>query len=98
MHETAAADDHDPARDGLLERARMGDAGAWGALLMEHEPRLARMVAFRLDPRLHGRVDAADVVQDAFLAAAEHRDDYFRVDGLPLFLWLRGVVGNKLLE
>jgi RNA polymerase sigma-70 factor (ECF subfamily) len=87
-----------PDNEGLLQRAREGDAGAWGTLLMEHEPRLARMVTFRLDPRLHGRVDASDVVQEAYLAAAEHRDDYFRHDGLPLFLWLRGVVGNKLLE
>jgi RNA polymerase sigma-70 factor (ECF subfamily) len=87
-----------PADAGLLSRARSGDAGAWGALLMRHEPRLLRMVAFRLDARLHGRVDAADVVQDAFVAAAEHRDDYFRIADLPLFLWLRGVVANKMLE
>jgi RNA polymerase sigma-70 factor (ECF subfamily) len=65
---------------------------------MKHEPRLLRMVAFRLDPRLHGRVDPADVVQDAFVEAAAHRDDYFRTGDLPLFLWLRGVLGNKLLE
>lgn len=85
--------------DDLLHRAAGGDAAAWGALLMTHEPRLTRMVAFRLDPRLHGRVDAADVVQEAFLAAAEHREDYFRADpAFPLFLWLRGVVSNKLLE
>ena len=42
----------DPA--GLLARAAAGDAAAWGALLVEHQPRLTRMVAFRLDPRLHG--------------------------------------------
>jgi RNA polymerase sigma-70 factor (ECF subfamily) len=82
----------------LLRDASNGDALAWGALLMEHESRLARMVAFRLDPRLHGRVDAADVVQDAFLEASAHRADYFRNAGVPLFLWLRGVVSNKLLE
>jgi RNA polymerase sigma-70 factor (ECF subfamily) len=56
------------------------------------------MVAFRMDPRLRGRVDAADIVQDAFVEAAAHRDVYFRQSAVPLFLWLRGVVGNKLLE
>ena len=65
---------------------------------MEHEARLCRMVAFRMDPRLRGRVDAADVVQEAFLEAAEHRADYLRLPALDLFLWLRGVVANKLLE
>lgn len=84
--------------DELLGRAAAGDAAAWGALLLVHEPRLTRMVAFRLDARLHGRVDAADVMQEAFLAASEHRGDYFRDASIPLFLWLRGVVSNKLLE
>jgi RNA polymerase sigma-70 factor, ECF subfamily len=88
----------------LLQRAADGDAGAWGALLTEHEGRLRRMVAFRMDPRLQGRVDAADVVQEAYAEAAEHRGDYFRfgtagaTSAVPVFLWLRGVVANKLLE
>jgi len=82
----------------LLQRAAEGDSAAWGAALMEHHQRLSRMVAFRLDPRLHGRVDASDVMQDALLQAATHREAYFRQPNIPLFLWLRGVVGNKLLE
>jgi RNA polymerase sigma-70 factor (ECF subfamily) len=81
-----------------MHRAAAGDAGAWGALLITHEAKLRRMVAFRMDSRLRGRIDAADVVQEAFLEAADHRDDYFRQPSVPLFLWLRGVVANKLLE
>jgi RNA polymerase sigma-70 factor (ECF subfamily) len=87
-----------PEIETLLARAAAGDGAAWGALLTAHQGRLARMVAFRMDPRLRGRVDAADVVQDAFVEASAHRADYFRAPGTPLFLWLRGVVGNKLLE
>jgi RNA polymerase sigma-70 factor (ECF subfamily) len=56
------------------------------------------MVAFRMDPRLRRRVDAADVVQDAFAEASKHRADYFRAPTVPLFLWVRGVVTNKMLE
>lgn len=56
------------------------------------------MVAFRMDPRLRGRVDALDVVQDAFVQAAAHRSDYFRAPGTPLFLWLRTITANKLVE
>ena len=82
----------------LLQQASVGDSAAWGALLEEHGERLRRMVAFRLDPRLRGRVDAADVVQDAYLEAAHHREAYFRLSAVPLFLWLRGIVCNKLLE
>src|SRR5258708_4146143 len=83
---------------GLLERATTGDVAAWGALLLEHEGRLRRIVSFRLNPRLQGRIDAADVVQDVFLQAAAHREEYLRSPTIPLFLWLRGIATNKLLE
>jgi RNA polymerase sigma-70 factor (ECF subfamily) len=84
----------------LLARASCGDARAWGKLLTGHEERLKRMVVCRLDPRLRGRVDAADVIQEAYLEAADHRERYFRQDAaaVSVFLWLRGIVGNKLLE
>jgi RNA polymerase sigma-70 factor (ECF subfamily) len=87
-----------PDMDALLARAAAGDGAAWGAVLTAHQGRLARMVVFRMDRRLRGRVDAADVVQDAFAEASAHRADYFRTPAVPLFLWLRGVVANKLLE
>jgi RNA polymerase sigma-70 factor (ECF subfamily) len=82
----------------LLQRAAAGDAVAWGALLTEHQARLCRMVTFRMDPRLRGRVDAADILQDSYLEATDHRVAYFAKPDVPLFLWLRGVVANKLLE
>jgi RNA polymerase sigma-70 factor (ECF subfamily) len=82
----------------LLRRAAAGDSLAWGALLTAHQERLARMVTFRMDPRLSGRLDADDVVQEAFVEASDHRHDYFRTPSGCLFLWLRGVVVHKLLE
>ena len=56
------------------------------------------MLAFRLDPRLRGRVDAADVIQEAFIVATARRADFFEQSAQPLFLWLRWIVGNTLLE
>jgi RNA polymerase sigma-70 factor, ECF subfamily len=82
----------------LLAPASTGDGAAWGELLTVHQERLMRMVAFRMDPRVRGRIDAADVVQEAFVEASAHREVYFRAPTVPLFLWLRGVVSNKLLE
>jgi RNA polymerase sigma-70 factor (ECF subfamily) len=82
----------------LLARAAAGDLAAWGELLTSHEKRLSRMVTFRMDPRLRARVDPSDVVQDAFVEASAHREKYFDHPNFPLFLWLRGVVVNKLLE
>jgi RNA polymerase sigma-70 factor (ECF subfamily) len=82
----------------LLNRAAHGDADAWGALLAQHQGRLAQFIAFRLDPRLRGRIDAADVIQDAFIVATARRADFFGQSAQPLFLWLRWIVGNTLLE
>src|SRR4051812_130280 len=87
-----------PEVDPLLARAAAGDARAWGALLTRHDERLRRMVEFRLDPRLRGRIDAADVIQEVYVEAADHRQDYFLRPGVPLLVWLRGIVANKLLE
>jgi RNA polymerase sigma-70 factor, ECF subfamily len=90
------ADGHD--EDPLLDRAAGGDPEAWGALLARHEPRLQRLAAFRLDPRVRGRIDAADVMQEAFVAATARRAEFFEQSTQPLFLWLRWMVGNTLLE
>ena len=90
--------DEAPQTEVLLARAAAGDSLAWGTLLTAHQQRLVRTVAFRMDPRLSGRLDPADVVQEAFVEASEHRDAYFRSSRIPLFLWIRGVVIHKLLE
>lgn len=82
----------------LLQLAAAGDGAAWGTLLTGYQDRLRRIIEFRLDRRLRGRVDASDVLQEAYLEAAAHRLNYFRNPSVPLFLWLRGVVANKLLE
>ena len=84
--------------DRLLARAAAGDRASWGALLTRYEERLRHLVAFRLDPRLQGRVEVADVIQEVYLEAWKHLADYLRRPTVPLFLWLRGIAGNKLLE
>jgi RNA polymerase sigma-70 factor (ECF subfamily) len=67
-------------------------------MLSRHTQRLHRIVQFRLDSRLRRRIDAADVVQEIFLEACAHQGDFESQAELPLFLWLRGITTNKLLE
>jgi RNA polymerase sigma-70 factor (ECF subfamily) len=90
----------DPAHESsdLLRRAGEGDSAALGALLEAHRKRLCRMVRLRLDPRLQGRVDPSDVLQEAFLQAAQRLAQYLREPKMPFFLWLRFLTGQKLLE
>src|SRR5690348_4755987 len=80
----------------LLQRARAGDRQALDELFARHRDRLRRMVDMRLDWGLRARLDASDVVQDAFLEVAGRLEEYLRDPGLPLFLWLRLVVGERL--
>jgi len=88
-------DPSDPVH--LLERLRGGDREALADLFQHYRDRLRRMVELRLDTRLQGRVDASDVLQDAFLDVAARLDGYLRGPELPAFLWLRLVVSERLL-
>jgi RNA polymerase sigma-70 factor (ECF subfamily) len=80
----------------IVARARAGDRFALDELFSRHRDRLRRMVELRLDRRLAGRVDPSDVIQDAFADVADQLDDYFRDPRLPLFIWMRLLVGYRL--
>jgi RNA polymerase sigma-70 factor (ECF subfamily) len=82
----------------LIERARAGDGQALGELFTRHRDRLRRMVEVRLDRRLQGRVDASEVLLDAYGEAGRRLEEYLRDPKLPLFLWLRLVVGDRLMK
>jgi RNA polymerase sigma-70 factor, ECF subfamily len=82
----------------LLERARRGDGAALNELFTRHRDRLRRMVEMRLDWRLRARLDASDVIQDAYLEVAQRLEDYLHNPTLPFFLWLRLVVGEQLVN
>lgn len=81
-----------------LARAAGGDAAAWRELLARHHDRLRRMVAVRLDPRLQGRVDPSDVLQEAYLDAATQLAGYLANPAVPFFLWLRSLTGTRLAK
>jgi RNA polymerase sigma-70 factor (ECF subfamily) len=82
----------------LVRRAAEGDPDSWAALMAQCGDRLRRMVAFRLDGRLRGRLDPSDIIQEVYLEAWDHLGDYAQQPDTPFFLWLRGIAGNKLKE
>ena len=55
------------------------------------------MVALRMDRRLHGRIDASDVIQEAYLEASVRLNEYLGDPSMPFFLWLRFLTGQKLV-
>jgi RNA polymerase sigma-70 factor, ECF subfamily len=82
----------------LLELARGGDQAALNELFAQHRARLRRMVELRLDRRLQARIDASDVIQEAYIEVVSRLDEYLRAPKYPLFLWLRLIVGERLLK
>jgi RNA polymerase sigma-70 factor (ECF subfamily) len=80
----------------LLREAAAGDQRARDELFACYRDRLWRMVRLRLDRRLHGRVDAADVVEQARADVFQRLPDYAARPELPLFLWMRQVTGERL--
>jgi RNA polymerase sigma-70 factor (ECF subfamily) len=74
-------------RTALLER-----------LLGEHRARLLRMVDVRLHPQVRARVDASDVVQEAYMEASRRIDEYAADPRVPFFVWLRRMTGQRLLK
>src|SRR3954468_4136260 len=84
--------------DDLLGRARAGDPRALADLFDRYKARLRHMVRLRLDRRLAGRLDASDVLQEAYLEADKRFAEYLRDPAIPAFLWLRLVTGQKLTD
>ena len=87
LHESDAERERD-----LVERARGGDRDAFGALVRLHLPgaiRLAMQV-------VRNAADAEDVVQDAFLSALNHIDDF--QPGRAFWPWLSRIVVNRGID
>jgi RNA polymerase sigma-70 factor (ECF subfamily) len=87
-----------PASDlaDMARRVQAGDRSALGALFEHYRERLLRMVDLRLDSRVRGRLDPADVLQDAFVDAVTDLDRYRRDPRTPPFLWLRAIVAERM--
>jgi RNA polymerase sigma-70 factor, ECF subfamily len=89
----------DPEKDleMLTQRIRAGDPAAAGELFAVCRDRLKRMVRLRLDRRLQGRLDASDVLQEAFLDVQSKVADFATKPAMAAYLWLRLIVAERLL-
>jgi RNA polymerase sigma-70 factor (ECF subfamily) len=90
--------DAPPDTDALLAGVAAGDPHARDRLLARHRTRLRRMVDLRLDPRLAGRADPSDVVQEVLAAAAPRLNEYARERPIPFYPWLRQFAADRLAD
>jgi RNA polymerase sigma-70 factor (ECF subfamily) len=82
----------------IIDRLIDGDEQVLGEQFARHRDRLWRMVHFRLDHRLTGRVDADDILQEAYLDAAQRTRHLADSPPPSVFLWLRMIVLQTLIN
>jgi RNA polymerase sigma-70 factor (ECF subfamily) len=84
--------------DSLLARLEMGDEHALAELFSHFQDQLRRMVGYRLDGRLQGRVDVSDVLQEVYLDASQRLDHYRTSPPSSFLLWLRQLTDQRLVD
>lgn len=85
-----------PNPSSLLDRAREGDRSALGSLLESYRGYLTVLAGVQIGRRLQGKVDAADVVQDAFLGATRDFAQFRGGSEAEFRGWLRQVLASVL--
>jgi RNA polymerase sigma-70 factor (ECF subfamily) len=76
-----------------------GDESALAAPFDGNRERLRRTIRLRLHRRLSGRVDASDMLQEAFLDVRKRIAEYARDPAaMPFHLWLRLIAGQRLTD
>ncbi|MEM8733281.1 MAG: sigma-70 family RNA polymerase sigma factor, partial [Planctomycetota bacterium] len=88
----------DEVPSNLLAAMRHGDSEALAEVFSKYRERLRKIVRFRLDHRLGGRISESDVLQEAYIAAAQRLESFAKYDDMPPFLWLRLVLGQRLTD
>lgn len=84
--------------DQVVAEMRGGSTDALAAAFSHYRERLRRIVRFRLDYRLTGRVSDSDVLQETFISACKRLGSFSKQREMSAFLWLRLMVGQQLVD
>lgn len=81
-----------PDPEQLIQLARSGDGQALGQLLDRYRNYLTLLARLQISRRLQSKVDAQDLVQDTFLKAHRHFDQFRGETEAELAGWLRQIL------
>lgn len=81
-----------------IELLRSGGSDQFAEVFSRYEDRLQRMIRFRLDRRLYGRVDSGDVLQEVWLDASKRVTEYVANPAVPVFIWLRQIAWQTIID
>jgi RNA polymerase sigma-70 factor (ECF subfamily) len=84
--------------DHIVEKLAQEGESAVAELFSQFRVQLEQTLHFRMDPRLLGRVDAHDVLQEAYLNAAKRLPEYLNAPNVPPFIWIRSLTLNVLID
>ncbi|MBM4076435.1 MAG: sigma-70 family RNA polymerase sigma factor [Planctomycetes bacterium] len=82
----------------LILRIKREDREALAELFSRYRPRLLRMVQLRLHPKLRGRIDPDDVLQEAWLKAVDRMSYFQREADHSPYIWLRLITTQTMIE
>lgn len=82
--------------DEFLLAARAGDPAALGRLLESYRKYLLLLARMQIGPRLRGKVDPADIVQETFLDAHRQFPNFRGETERQLMAWLRRILAGQL--
>ncbi|MBL8818154.1 MAG: sigma-70 family RNA polymerase sigma factor [Planctomyces sp.] len=71
---------------------------ALAGLFLKYRDRLERIVSFRIDPRIRGRLDASDVLQEAYLDIASRLPVFIESTEVSFFVWIRQRTLQTLID
>ncbi|MEM7476906.1 MAG: sigma-70 family RNA polymerase sigma factor [Planctomycetota bacterium] len=82
----------------ILDQLRSGGPNAAAELFEAERERLQRFVMHRMDPRLQGRLDLEDVMQESQLVVVRRHADFIRNPAVPFYVWMRSLTGQVLID
>src|SRR6201986_3603855 len=82
----------------LMAKARAGETSALGELCALYRNYLRMGVRTGLGPRLRGRVELSDVVQEALVEVVRQFPQFTGQNEAALVGWVRRLVGQKLAD
>jgi RNA polymerase sigma-70 factor (ECF subfamily) len=95
MSPESLSEDDIPA---LVDQVIHGDRKALAVLFDHYRDRLWRIINFRIDQRLQGRVDPDDVLQESYLAAEQRIEHFLHDSPQGFFIWLRLICNQTLID
>lgn len=98
MDELLSMDETDSRMQDLRLRIQAGDQSALGPVFQVFRQRLRSAIRMRFNDRVRRREDESDILQESYFAAASDLPRYAKKPKVPIYVWLRGIVQQRLVD